>query len=237
MMEILLNNEVLFRSNSLEIKKTYDKTSDRYGLYCSDGKRLAANYLHIFPYTPDELAPAIKADNEFVWINLELEEEPMLQKDKWLWACCVPANSKCNCLDDGTILDCTICEAGSIFNTLNFKTVSLSSDKTIYEYDTRDNTYRITLTKSDATSNLLFDYKWEAAEVEQQLRWTIDSYELLKGEHKYNLNVCVYEYLDGNVAVQLTLYAVKIDFIDTSILMDISKDRIVLGFDDFPYNK
>ncbi|MBW7469136.1 hypothetical protein ABID22_003823 [Pontibacter aydingkolensis] len=168
---------------------------------------------------------------------MELEEEQMLNKDSWIWACCVPSNSTCNCLDDGTILDCTICEAGSIFNTLNFKTTSQTHDVTTYEYDTRDNTYRITMAKSDTISDLIFDYKWEAAEVQQQIRWTIDSYELLKGEHKYNLNVCVYQYLERNVAVQFTPYVVTIDLIDTSILMNVTKNKIILGYDEFPYSR
>lgn len=236
-MEILLNNEVLFRNNNIEIKKTYNQEIDQYGLSSSGGKKLAANYLHVFAYTTDGLAPAIRGNNEYVWINLELEEEPMLDKDKWIWQCCVPSNSTCNCLNDGSILDCTICEAGSIFNSLNFKAISQSSDTTIYEYDTRDNTYRITLVKQNAISNLVFDYKWEAAELEKQIRWTIDFYEQMKGEHKYNLDVCVYQYLDRNVAVQLTPYNVKIEIIDTSILMDVTKNKIVLGFDEFPYSR
>lgn len=227
-MEHILNNEVLYKSNSLEIKKTYNQEIDRYGLSSSGGKRLEAKYLHIFPYTPDNMAPAIKTDNEYVWINFDFQEKPMLDKDSWIWKCCVPTCSACNCLDDGSILDCTICEAGSIFNNLNFRTTSQTLDITTYEYDTRDNTYRVTLTKIDSISDLIFDYKWEAAEVEQQLRWTIDSYEQLKGNHKYNLNVCVFEYLEGNVAVQLTPFNILIELTDTSILMDVTKNKIVL---------
>ncbi|MBF8962319.1 hypothetical protein I0P70_03585 [Pontibacter sp. FD36] len=236
-MEHILNNEVLYKSNSLEIKKTYDKTSDRYGLHGSNGRKSEAIYLHIFPYTSDKLAPAIKDNNEYVWINLELLEEPMDKNDKWLIECSVPLNSVCNCVSGGNMFECDLCEMGSIFNSLNFKVISHNLDTTIYEYDTRDNTYRITLIKSDTISDLIFDYKWEAAELEKQIRWTIDEFEQLKGEHKDKLHVCVYKYLDENAAVQLTPYAISINLIDTSIVMNVTKNKIVLGFDEFPYSR
>jgi hypothetical protein len=237
-MEHILYNEVLYQEITQEIKKTYNQATDRYGLHSTDGKQLEAVYLHIFPYSRRGWAAAIKSNNQYVWINTDFIEEPMLDKDRWLIDVSVPANSVCNCMP-AEDLNCQLCEGGYIFNTLNFRMVEEQEELTVYEYDTEYNTYRIQLNKNNLLTcpeDLLFDYIWNIDEFEKQIRWAIDAFEDIESEFKNTIRVCLVKNNDDNTSVQLITSTVSIDLIDTSISMVVTKDKIILGFDEFPYS-
>jgi hypothetical protein len=221
-MVVILRNEVLGKCDNKIIYKTYDSKTDRYGLYKETPEgvtSLLENYIHIFPYQGNKAA-AITGYEEYVWISSDLEENPMADEDRWLCEASVIQDSKCNCIDTDSYIDCELCIFGRIHNSYRFKKVDEKPGLTVFEYNTNCYTYRIKAYEGDSFISMVVDYVWDRADIISRLKIIVETYETQKVELENNLYVCVQDNLcEEYPTTLLTPYYITIDIIDVVILI------------------
>jgi hypothetical protein len=219
-MVVILRKEVLGECGDKVIYKTYDNETDKYGLHKETPEgvtSLSENYIHIFPYQ-DNKAAAITVDEEYVWINSDLEESAMAIEDKWLCEALVIQDSVCNCLTVDNYLECDLCVFGNIANSYRFRKVDEQPGMVEYEYYANCYTYRIKMYEGDMFMSRVVDYVWDRDDIITRLKIIIETYETQKVQLEDNLYVCVLDSVSNEFPTTLlTSFFITIDLIDVIV--------------------
>ncbi len=236
----VLNNEVLYKSEDGKtiIYKTYSQEMRRYGML-KDGKKGSrfadTTYRHIFPFQ-DDRAAAITSDNQYVWVDTDLQESEMDELDVILVEVTQIEGSRCNCQDKVEELGCDLCEGGVIFNELNWRQVESKGQRLLFEYDSDYSTFNIVLTASATFANLMVDEVWEEVELYRNIRLYINNHkeELLQSP-KF-LHVCVLSRSIQFSGVKLTPCSLSVELISVPAINNQAQNSYFFNYTTFINN-